>query len=155
MNLSRDIYRKVVAAKMYMDENFHEPLNLEQISRQACISRFHFHRLFSGIYRKTPHQYLTTARLNMAQSLLQKENISITEVCNSVGFDSLGSFSNLFKKGTGTTPQSYRNLVYQKKKEAQQQPRKFIPHCFIDQYLKGNKWTRFGGMKMQNVKNAN
>jgi AraC-like DNA-binding protein len=137
MNLSHDIYRRVVAAKMYMDENLHEALDLEQISRQACISRFHFHRIFSGIYRKTPHQYLTSARLNMARSLLQKENITITEVCASVGFDSLGSFSNLFKKDTGATPHSYRDLIYRKKKEAQQQPRKFIPHCFIEQYLKG------------------
>src|SRR5437868_13987928 len=96
--LTNDIYERMVTAKMFMDENFHEPLNLEQISQQAFISRFHFHRLFTRIYRRTPHQYLTLLRLQRAKILLEKERISITAVCNSVGFESLGSFSTLFRK---------------------------------------------------------
>ena len=137
MQLNTDIYQRVVAAKMYMDENLHEHINLEQISQQAYFSRFHFHRLFTHIYRKTPHQYLTKARLDAAKYFLQKEGISITDVCNSVGYESLASFSLLFKKGTGSTPQYYRNMAYLKKKLAQQQPRKFIPHCFVESWSLG------------------
>src|SRR5450432_802803 len=132
--LTDNIYERVVTAKMYMDDNFHEPLELEQISRQAYISRFHFHRLFTRIYRRTPHQYLTSLRLQQAKALLEKECISITEVCNSVGFESLGSFSTLFKKQLGYAPQYYRNIAYLKKKLAEEQPKSFIPHCFIDSY---------------------
>ena len=132
--LTHHIYKRVVSAKMYMDDNFHEPLDLEQISQQAFLSRFHFHRLFTRIYRKTPHQYLTLLRLHHAKKLLEKEGISITEVCNSVGFESLGSFSTLFRKESGYAPQYYRNLAYLKKKLAQEQPKKFIPYCYIDSY---------------------
>jgi AraC-like DNA-binding protein len=132
--LTDNIYERVVTAKMYMDNNFHEPLELEQISRQAYISRFHFHRLFTRIYRRTPHQYLTFLRLQQAKALLEKEGITITEVCNSVGFESLGSFSTLFKKQLGYAPQYYRNIAYLKKKLASEQPKSFIPHCFIDSY---------------------
>ena len=132
--LTLHIYKRVVSAKMYMDDNFHEPLDLEQISQQAFLSRFHFHRLFTRIYRKTPHQYLTLLRLQHAKKLLEKEGISITEVCNSVGFESLGSFSTLFRKESGYAPQYYRNLAYLKKRLAQEQPKKFIPHCYIDAY---------------------
>jgi len=132
--LTLHIYKRVVSAKMYMDDNFHEPLDLEQISQQAFLSRFHFHRLFTRIYRKTPHQYLTLLRLQHAKKLLEKEGISITEVCNSVGFESLGSFSTLFRKESGYAPQYYRNLAYLKKRLAQGQPKKFIPHCYIDSY---------------------
>ena len=132
--LTHHIYKRVVSAKMYMDDNFHEPLDLEQISQQAFLSRFHFHRLFTRIYRKTPHQYLTFLRLQHAKKLLEKEGISITEVCNSVGFESLGSFSTLFRKESGYAPQYYRNLAYLKKRLAQEQPKKFIPHCYIDSY---------------------
>jgi AraC-like DNA-binding protein len=119
---------------MFMDDNFHEPLDLEQISQQAFLSRFHFHRLFTRIYRKTPHQYLTLLRLESAKRLLEKEGISVTEVCNSVGFESLSSFSILFRKESGYTPQYYRNLAYLKHKLAKEQPKKFVPHCYIESY---------------------
>jgi AraC-like DNA-binding protein len=132
--LANDIYERMVTAKIFMDENFHESLNLEQISQRAFISRFHFHRLFTRIYRKTPHQYLTLLRLQRAKVLLEREGISITEVCNSVGFESLGSFSTLFRKRNGYAPQYYRNIAYLKKKLATEQPKSFIPHCFIDSY---------------------
>jgi len=132
--ITNNIYERIVTAKMFMDENFQESLDLGQISQQAFISRFHFHRLFTRIYRKTPHQYLTFLRLQHAKALLEKEGISITEVCNSVGFESLGSFSTLFRKQNGYAPQYYRNIAYLKKKLAIEQPKNFIPHCFIDFY---------------------
>src|SRR5678810_746242 len=128
--LTDNIYERVVTAKIYIDDNFQEPLELEQISRQAYLSRFHFHRLFTRIYRKTPHQYLTQKRLNKAKDLLS-ENKPVTEVCNEVGFESIGSFSVLFKKEIGFAPQYYRNMAYKKKMEQLAQPKKAIPHCFI------------------------
>jgi len=130
----REMYERVISAKIFIDNNFHEPIELEQICRQAYLSRFHFHRLFTRIYRKTPHQYLTLVRLQHAKALLEKEGISITEVCNSIGFESLGSFSTLFKKQVGHAPQYYRNIAWLKKKLASEQPKKFIPHCYIDSY---------------------
>ncbi|MDF2187787.1 AraC family transcriptional regulator [Paraflavitalea sp. CAU 1676] len=133
MELSPDIYERIVAAKLFMDQNFHEPISLDGISGQACFSRFHFHRLFSRIYRKTPHQYLTRKRLDKAQELLS-QNIPVTDVCNEVGFESVGSFSTLFKKEVGIGPQHYRNMMIMKKQKAQVQPRTFIPHCFIEGY---------------------
>lgn len=132
--IAGDIYERIVSAKMFMDDNFHEPLDLEQISQQAFLSRFHFHRLFTRIYRKTPHQYLTLLRLQHAKKLLEKEGLSITEVCNSVGFESLGSFSTLFRRENGYAPQYYRNIAYLKQKLAKEQPKKFIPHCYIESY---------------------
>jgi AraC-like DNA-binding protein len=134
MPYTQDIYERVVSAKMFMDDNFHEPLDLEQISQQAFLSRFHFHRLFTRIYRKTPHQYLTLLRLQKAKILLEKEGISVTEVCNSIGFESLSSFSNLFRKESGYAPQYYRNLAHLKQRLSKEQPKKFIPHCYIESY---------------------
>ncbi len=134
MSFAPDIYQRVVSAKMFMDDNLEEAIDLEQISKQAFLSRFHFHRIFTRVYRKTPHQYLTEKRLKRAKALLAKEGISISEVCSSVGFESLGLFSTLFKKMNGYAPQYYRNLAYLKKKLAKEQPKKFIPHCFIETF---------------------
>jgi AraC-like DNA-binding protein len=134
MRLTPDLYRRIVSAKLYIDEHYHEPIGLEVISRNACLSRFHFHRLFTRVYKITPHQYLTQKRIDKARMLLQQEDVSVTEVCNNVGFESLGSFSVLFKKEIGFAPQYYRNMAFLKKQQAREQPKKFIPHCFIESY---------------------
>ena len=131
MNLTNDLYERIAAAKVYIDENFREPINLEAISQQAFLSRFHFHRIFTQVYRSTPHQYVTRKRLDKARDLLA-HNKPVTEVCNEVGFESIGSFSMLFKKEVGFAPQYYRNMAYKKKMEQLAQPRKAIPHCFVE-----------------------
>ena len=133
MHLAKDIYQRIATAKIYIDENYDRPLNLGTISRQAFLSRYHFHRLFTRIYRRTPHQYLTQKRLNKAKDLLA-ENKAVADVCNDVGFESIGSFSVLFKKEIGFAPTYYRNMAWLKKQQQKQQPRKFIPHCFLESY---------------------
>jgi len=137
MPIAPDVYRKIVMAKLYMDENFHESIDLERISREACLSRYHFHRLFTRIYQRTPHQYLTRKRVEQARQWLADKDLSVSEICNNVGFESIGSFSVLFKKEIGYAPQYYRNQAWLKKQQALAQPRKFIPHCFIDICLNG------------------
>ena len=133
MQLTKDLYQRIAAAKVYIDENYHEPIDLEVISQQAFLSRFHFHRLFRKVYRRTPHQYLTWKRIDKAKDLLA-ENKPVTDVCNEVGFESIGSFSTLFKKEIGFAPTYYRNMAWLKKQQAKEQPKKFIPHCYIEGY---------------------
>src|SRR5215472_16845480 len=101
MEIANDIYKRIVAAKLFMDTNFDKPIDPEAISRHSCISRFHFHRLFTRIYRKTPHRYLTQKRIDSAKQLLSDDELTVTEVCNNVGYESIGSFSILFKKEIG------------------------------------------------------
>jgi AraC-like DNA-binding protein len=140
--LTEDIYQRIIAAKIFIDENYQEPINLDIISQQAFLSRFHFHRLFRQVYRHTPLQYLTWKRLNKAKALLS-ENKPVTEVCNEVGYESIGSFSVLFKKEIGFAPQYYRNMAWLKKQQAKEQPKIMIPHCFIESYQldKGDQQT--------------
>jgi len=133
MNLTTDIYQRIATAKIYIDDNYQEPIDLDQVSQQAFLSKFHFHRLFRQIYRRTPHQYLTWKRINKAKDLLS-ENKPVTEVCNEVGFESIGSFSVLFKKEIGFAPTYYRNMAWLKKQKAKEQPKAVIPHCFIEGY---------------------
>jgi len=133
MPIAEALYERIVAAKIFMDENYHEAINLDQISQKAFLSRYHFHRLFSQVYKRTPHQYLTLKRIEKAKDLLA-ENKPVIDVCNEVGFESLGSFSTLFKKEIGFAPTYYRNIVWVKKQLAKEQPKRFIPHCFIESY---------------------
>ena len=133
MNLTTDIYQRIVAAKVYIDDNYQDPIDLGLISQQAFLSRFHFHRLFKRVYKKTPLQYLTGKRMEKAKDLLA-ENKPVIDVCNEVGFESIGSFSVLFKKEIGFAPTYFRNMAWLKKQQTKEQPKKFIPHCFIESY---------------------
>lgn len=132
--MAPDIYTRIVAAKRYIDDHFHEPVSLDHISREACFSRFHFHRLFTGIYQKTPHQYLTLKRIEQAGQLLANRAMAIGDICNAVGFESIGSFSVLFKKETGFSPKGYREKLIRRKKAAHDSPLQFIPGCFAERF---------------------
>jgi AraC-like DNA-binding protein len=126
------LYRRVVQAKLYIDIHYADNPDLDNIADEACFSKFHFIRLFKKIYGKTPHQYLTQVRLNRAEVLL-KTRVMISEVCFQLGFDSVSSFTGLFKRSHGLTPSAYQKLHFQRQQEMSEQPLKFVPHCFAEQ----------------------
>lgn len=131
------LYRRIVQAKLYIDKFYSEKIDLENISNEAYFSKFHFIRLFKSIYGKTPHQYLTTVRLEKAQQLLQL-NKSVREVCFLVGFDSVSTFSGLFTKLVGKTPSDYANQYKQRKTKIETTPLAFVPSCYL--YMHG--WAK-------------
>jgi AraC-like DNA-binding protein len=131
MPIAIDVYKKIVDAKVFIDEHFDSPIDLDAIAGEACLSRFHFHRLFRRIYKRTPHQYLTFKRIDRAQRMLAAEDCTVGEVCMQVGFESIGSFSLLFKKEIGVSPGEYREASKLRRMKAEEQPRRVIPFCFI------------------------
>ena len=125
------LYRQIVQAKLFMDKHYHEKIDLDNIAGEAYFSKFHFVRLFQKIYNKTPHQYLTGVRIENAKKLLHND-LPVTEVCMAVGFESLSSFTGLFKRIEKLTPGQYRFQQLAKKAEIGKTPLKYIPHCFAE-----------------------
>jgi AraC-like DNA-binding protein len=125
------LYRRLVQAKLFIDTHYADNIDLGNIADEAYFSKFHFIRLFKNIYRKTPHQYLIFVRIEKAMELL-KAGIPISDVCYAVGFESLSSFSGLFKRVVGITPSTY--LIRQQTIKAQmvKSPLTFIPGCFAE-----------------------
>jgi AraC-like DNA-binding protein len=128
-----DLYRRIVQAKLFIDGNFAEAIDAGEIADEACYSKFHFIRTFKSIYGRTPHQYLTHVRVEKAKEML-KQGVSVTETCFAVGFDSLGSFTGLFKRRAGITPSEYQRRQLERKKQIRQEPLRFIPGCFAMQF---------------------
>jgi AraC-like DNA-binding protein len=122
-----DTYRRLLRARAFMDECYDLPLDLEQISSQASFSRYHFLRLFRTAFDQTPHQYLIQRRMSRAKMLLAAGDLSITEICFAVGFQSLGSFSALFHRCAGYPPTEYRARLFR----GIYVPRRFVPACFL------------------------
>lgn len=125
------LYKRIVQAKLYIDGHFAEPLDLDSISDEATFSRFHFIRVFRKVYGKTPHQYLTAVRIERAMQLL-KLNKSVTETCYEVGFESMSSFSGLFKRLVGVPPSVFLIRQQQIKAHVTKAPLDFIPGCFAE-----------------------
>lgn len=131
------LYRQVVQAKLYIENNFNKEINLELISREASFSKFHFLRLFKKSFGVTPNQFLTEVRLKNARKLL-KQGVSIQDTCWLVGFDSMGSFSNLFKRRFGASPTSYVHIQKNIEEKSLANPLKFIPGCFAKKLVANN-----------------
>lgn len=125
--LHADTYRRLMRARAFIDECYDQPLDLEQISSEACLSRYHFLRLFRRAFNKTPHQYLTQRRIERAKELLSSSGLTVTDVCFEVGFESLGSFSSLFHKHVGHPPITFRAIVFERRLERQRK----VPACFL------------------------
>jgi AraC-like DNA-binding protein len=126
------LYRRIVLAKLFIDEHFAEDIDLDAIAGEAAFSKFHFIRLFKMAYGKTPHQYLTLVRIEKAKLLLQDHH-SVTDVCFSVGFDGISSFTHLFKRFTQLTPSAYQQQQRKRKEDMAIAPLKYIPGCFAEQ----------------------
>lgn len=92
-----------------MDRNFAEPLNVAALARIANISEAHFIRCFRSAFGETPHRYLQRRRVERSMFLLRETGDSITDICFSIGFTSLGTFSRTFHEIVGETPSEYRD----------------------------------------------
>lgn len=106
-----------------MDRDWSGPLDLRTVAAHAGYSPYHFTRAFRDAYGETPGQYLTRRRVERAQDMLRTANLSVTEICTLVGYQSLGTFSATFKRQTGLSPSQYRARHHHRGKA-------LIPGCF-------------------------
>ena len=68
--MGAEVYQRLCRARAFIDHCYDHPLSLDQMSSQACFSRYHFLRLFRQAFNKTPHQYLIERRIEKAKELL-------------------------------------------------------------------------------------
>ncbi len=109
-----ELYRRLYRARDYAHAMFDQSITLDEMAQIACLSPNHFLRTFRQVFRQSPHQYLTALRLERAKKLLAGTALPVTEVCYAVGFASLGSFSWLFRRRFGVSPEAYRQRKMQK-----------------------------------------
>lgn len=124
-------YRRIVQAKLFIDQHYAAPIAINNIAREAFLSKYHFIRQFKKIYGKTPYQYLTAVRIEKAMQLLHT-GVSVSEVCYSVGYDSITSFSTLFKRVIGISPSVFSSQQQQVKVKLLKKPLQFVPGCFAE-----------------------
>ena len=97
----------VIATRNFIDNNFDTNLNLDLLSHLQLVSKYHLLRLFKKYYGQTPSQYLMDKRIEKSKEYL-KNGMTVTETCFAIGFESLGSFSTLFKNKIGKSPAKFQ-----------------------------------------------
>jgi AraC family transcriptional regulator len=103
--------RRVVEVALWIDENSHEPIDLDAAAAEAGLSAFHFLRLFRKVLGVTPHQYLVRSRLRHAARLLADSAKPITDVAYEVGFGDLSNFVRTFHRAAGVSPRGFRGAA--------------------------------------------
>lgn len=119
-------------ARDLIDRRFAEPLDLDVLAATAGFSRYHFARSFRVAFGETPAAYLTRRRIERAKQLLAGANLTVTEVCHLVGFQSLGSFSSRFSQLVGVPPSVYRQRAVERGGAPP------VPGCFVMAWSRPN-----------------
>jgi len=91
-----------------IDREYAQPLDVEALARGANMSAGHLSRQFKLAYGESPYSYLMTRRIERAMALLRRGDMSVTDVCFTVGCSSLGTFSTRFAELVGVPPSVYR-----------------------------------------------
>ncbi len=94
----------------FIEQNLDADLSLEKLSKKACYSSFHFHRVFSAVVGENLNQFVTRKRVErIASILLVYTDKSIKELAYTYGFNSESSFSRTFKQFYGVTPTMFKS----------------------------------------------
>lgn len=103
----RDAVARVVRM---LRERMSEDLSLDEMASTACMSPYHFNRVFRQLTGIPPGQFLSALRLEAAKRLLLATDLSATEICYEVGYNSLGTFTSRFNQLVGLPPGQFRQL---------------------------------------------
>lgn len=96
--------------KEYLDENYKEKINLEDLAEKFYINKFYLTRIFKEQYGCSISNYLQQKRITKAKQLLRFTDDSIETICMKCGIDDANYFGRLFKKVEGVTPGSFRKM---------------------------------------------
>jgi AraC-like DNA-binding protein len=98
-----EIFRRLQWSMEFLQDNFTNVITVEDLANHACLSTYHFKRLFSEVYKEAPWQMIKRLRLEKSITLL-KMGLPVKEVCKSVGWMDPSSFVRLFKSEMKITP---------------------------------------------------
>jgi AraC family transcriptional regulator len=93
----------------YVDENLAGKITLQQLAAVAGLSRMHFAAQFRAAVGMRPHDYLLNRRIDRAQELLRRADVSLVDVALTVGFQTQAHFTTVFKRFVGDTPYQWRS----------------------------------------------
>ncbi|THU40236.1 helix-turn-helix transcriptional regulator [Niastella caeni] len=105
---SQPIPSKMLDVMSYIQMHLKQPLTVAQLAKRVNQHPDYFSREFLKYTGVRPLHYIHEKRIERAQYLITTTNMPYSEIASETGFDSLPHFSKIFRKVTGSTPNSYR-----------------------------------------------
>ncbi|MEI9886591.1 MAG: AraC family transcriptional regulator [Rhizomicrobium sp.] len=95
----------------YIEQNCDRDISLQELADVACLSTFHFARMFSAAMGMPPARFVSRQRLENAKSMLVNGKLPLSEIALNARFSSQASFNRAFRRATGMTPGEYQRQV--------------------------------------------
>ncbi|MCR4798178.1 MAG: AraC family transcriptional regulator [Lachnospiraceae bacterium] len=92
----------------YIHDHYREEIKISEVADGSGLSETHFRRLFEEVMNMKPVEYINLVRIDHACNLIEKENLSMEDVCYRVGYQTPSTFNRNFKRLTGLTPYQWR-----------------------------------------------
>jgi AraC family transcriptional regulator len=104
----QELYRRLSWGRDFVHSNYQRPITIDDMARAACLSKFHFIRLFHALEGVTPYRYLQQKRVAAAQRLLANTQLSHVEIADQVGFDHRSTMFRHMRRVTGRSGRQWR-----------------------------------------------
>lgn len=101
-------YEAVNRAVNYIHGNLSSRLDLKMLAGAACVSEYHFHRIFRAVMGEAPGAYIQLLRLEKAAFMLRGNDMPIAETAAVCGYESQQAFSRAFRQRYGISPARFR-----------------------------------------------
>ena len=105
-------HKSLEAAFSHIIEHYNEPVRLEELAKIACLSVYHFSRLFKLKYGQAPHQLQMRHRIEKAKEFMIYSPLSMTAIAERVGYGSVFAFSKAFKQMEGVSPTQFMKSFF-------------------------------------------
>lgn len=103
-----EIYKRLSYALDLIHSSAND-IDVAALAAAACLSKYHFLRLFKQTYRCSPYQYWQSLRLEKAKKLLLQPRRTVQSIADELGFENSNSFTRLFLQRMQLSPSQYRN----------------------------------------------
>jgi AraC family transcriptional regulator len=104
----RQLLLRLIRARNHIDAWQGQDAALARLAAIARLSPTHFLRLFQTVFGQTPHKYVVQVRLAAARTLLSRSELSVSDVCRTLGFENRCAFARVFRQHFGETPSQVR-----------------------------------------------
>jgi AraC family transcriptional regulator of adaptative response/methylated-DNA-[protein]-cysteine methyltransferase len=102
-------YKRIATAIEYIQKNFKDQPNLDEVAEKVHLSSFHFQRLFSDWAGTSPKKFLQYTTVEYAKTLLKEKKATVSEAAYEAGLSGTGRLHDLFISIEGMTPAEYKN----------------------------------------------
>lgn len=100
-----DAIQRVIA---FVATHLDDALDLDTLAADACLSPFHFHRVFRGMVGETPMEFVRRLRLERAAWRLATTTAPVTAVAFDAGYEAHEAFTRAFRQHFGASPSEFR-----------------------------------------------